>query len=152
MIRNAKYVHTNIISENWEKLAEFYEKVFGCKKVLPERDMSGKWIEDGTGVPGAHIKGAHLRLPGYGDIGPTLEIFSYNQYENAEPKKINQTGFTHIAFLVDDVNDALKEVIQNGGKQYGKVVEKEFDKLGLLTFVYAQDPDGNIVELQNWRR
>lgn len=152
MINNAKYVHTNIVSENWERLAEFYEKVFGCKKVLPERDMSGKWIENGTGVPGAHIKGAHLRLPGYGDAGPTLEIFSYNHCEKNDVKKINNTGFTHIAFLVDDVREALQAVLQNGGKQYGEVIEKEFDKLGMLTFVYAQDPDGNIVELQNWKR
>ena len=147
-----KFVHTNIISDNWERLAQFYEKVFGCTRILPERDMSGKWIEDGTGVLNAHIKGAHLRLPGYGESGPTLEIFQYNKNFNADKTHINQPGFTHIAFLVDDVESALKEVLSAGGGQLGKVVSKEFPELGLLTFVYAKDPEGNIIELQNWKK
>jgi predicted enzyme related to lactoylglutathione lyase len=152
MAIDAKYVHTNIVSDNWEQLAKFYEKVFGCKRLLPERDMSGKWIEDGTGVTNAHIRGAHLRLPGYGDTGPTIEIFEYDQNFRVEKARINQPGFTHIAFLVDDVGNALKEVLSEGGGQVGSVVKKEFPQLGLLTFVYASDPDGNIIELQNWKR
>ncbi len=152
MIANAKYVHTNVISENWEKLARFYEEVFGCRRILPERDMSGRWIEDGTGVPGAHLRGAHLRLPGHGDSGPTLEIFQYNSGIHGSDKKINETGFVHIAFLVDNVEEALKEVIARGGSQLGRVVTKDIENVGLLTFVYARDPDGNIIELQNWKK
>ena len=26
----AKYVHTNLIAENWRALASFYEETFGC--------------------------------------------------------------------------------------------------------------------------
>jgi catechol 2,3-dioxygenase-like lactoylglutathione lyase family enzyme len=152
MIANAKYVHTNMISEDWEKLARFYEDVFGCRRVLPGRDMSGRWIEDGTGVPGAHVQGAHLRLPGYGDSGPTLEIFQYNVGINGGERKINETGFVHIAFLVDDVEGALGEVLAHGGSQLGRVVTKDIETVGLLTFVYARDPDGNIVEIQSWKK
>jgi catechol 2,3-dioxygenase-like lactoylglutathione lyase family enzyme len=152
MINNAKYVHTNLISEDWEKLARFYEEVFGCVRVLPERDMSGSWIEDGTGVPGAHVRGAHLRLPGHGESGPTLEIFQYNRGIHDADRKINETGLIHIAFLVEDVEQALEEVLSHGGGRLGKVVTKEIDKVGLLTFVYARDPDGNIVELQSWKK
>jgi predicted enzyme related to lactoylglutathione lyase len=148
----AKFVHTNIISNHWEQLASFYEKVFGCIRVFPERDMSGKWIEDGTGMPNAHIKGIHLRLPGHGDSGPTLEIFQYDKNFRAEKTQINQPGFTHIAFLVDDVECALKEVLLEGGGQLGKVVTKDFAELGLLTFVYAKDPENNIIELQSWKK
>ena len=149
---DAKYVHTNIISEDWKNLARFYETVFGCKRVLPERNMSGPWIEDGTGVPNAQVQGAHLRLPGYGDSGPTLEIFQYNIGEQGTRKKINETGLAHIAFLVEDVAKALKEVIANGGSQLGKIVTKYIAEVGTLTFVYVRDPDGNIVELQNWKK
>lgn len=152
MIKNVKYVHTNIVSKDWNKLAEFYEAVFGCKRILPERDMSGQWIEDGTGIINAHIKGAHLRLPGYGDIGPTLEIFQYNKYEKSELKKINEIGFVHIAFHVDDVEKSLDEVLFHGGSQLGKVVIKEISEVGKLTFVYTKDPEGNIIELQNWEK
>lgn len=152
MITGAKFVHTNIISEDWQKLARFYEAVFGCIRVLPERDMSGDWIEDGTGIPGAHIRGAHLRLPGYDDGGPTLEIFQYNKGIHGPHKKINETGIAHIAFRVDDVDRALAEVISNGGGRLGKTVTKYIDDVGTLTFVYATDPEGNSIELQNWKK
>jgi predicted enzyme related to lactoylglutathione lyase len=152
MINGVKYVHTNIISEDWEKLARFYEEVFGCVRILPERDMSGQWIEEGTGVPGAHVRGAHLRLPGYGDDGPTLEIFQYEQGMRGKDRKINETGFVHIAFRVNDVEQALREFIARGGSRLGKVVTREIANVGLLTFVYARDPDGNIVELQSWKK
>ena len=152
MTLKTKYVHTNIVSKDWEQLARFYEKVFGCKRVLPERDMSGKWIEDGTSVPDAHIKGVHLRLPGYGESGPTLEIFQYNKYPNTGRPQVNRLGFAHIAFGVDDVEDALNVVLSEGGGQLGRVVTKEIPEVGTLTFVYTMDPDGNIIELQNWKK
>ncbi len=152
MIRGATYVHTNIISDDWERLARFYETVFGCMRVLPDRDMSGQWIEDGTGVPGAHVRGAHLRLPGYRDAGPTLEIFQYNSNVHGKRHRVNQTGLAHIAFRVDNVEKALTEVIAGGGSRMGKIVIKQIEGAGLLTFVYANDPDGNIIELQNWQK
>jgi predicted enzyme related to lactoylglutathione lyase len=36
----AKYKHTNIIARDWQKLAEFYEKAFGCVWVPPQRNLS----------------------------------------------------------------------------------------------------------------
>jgi len=77
----AKYKHTNIIAQDWQKLAGFYEKVFGCVRVLPERHLSGAWLDKGVGVPDAKISGVHLRLPGHGDSGPGLEIFQYANNE-----------------------------------------------------------------------
>ncbi len=76
----AIYRHTNIISKDWKKLVQFYEKVFGCIRVSPERNLSGKWLEKGTGVVGAELSGVQLRLPGHGDTGPTLEIFQYSKF------------------------------------------------------------------------
>jgi hypothetical protein len=31
-----KYVHTNLLSRDWRRLADFYEEVFGCVRLLPE--------------------------------------------------------------------------------------------------------------------
>ena len=78
---NARFVHTNLNAQDWNKLSQFYQQVFGCIPVPPSRNHAGQWIEDATGVPGAKIRGIHLRLPGYGDNGPTLEIFQYNNQE-----------------------------------------------------------------------
>jgi len=64
-----KYKHTNVIARDWRRLAEFYEQVFGCARVLPERHLSGAWVEKGTGVTDANFSGVHLRLPGCGVLG-----------------------------------------------------------------------------------
>ena len=74
--RGARYVHTNLIARDWRRLARFYQDVFGCVPVPPERNLSGTEMEAGTGVPGARLQGMHLRLPGTGPDGPTLESSS----------------------------------------------------------------------------
>jgi hypothetical protein len=100
---HAKYVHTNLVAQNWKALASFYQQLFGCMPVPPERDLRGEKLETGTGLSGAHLQGMHLRLPGCGENGPTLEIFSYNHLEDRPRTAANRAGFGHIAFSVDDV-------------------------------------------------
>ncbi len=148
MAIHAKYVHTNLIAQDWRRLAEFYEQVFGCIRVLPERNLSGKWLEDATGVPEAEIRGAHLRLPGYGDSGPTLEIFQYNHQQKKAPTEANCPGFTHIAFVVDNVAAARDAVLAAGGGIVGELTTVEISGARKITFVYLTDPEGNILELQ----
>ena len=146
----AKYVHTNLIARDWKRLVRFYSEVFGCEPKGPERDMSGAWLDRVNAVPKAHLTGVHLRLPGYGEDGPTLEIFSYDELVERGMPVANQCGFAHIAFAVDDVDQALQSLIAAGGSTVGKIASTEVDGVGLLRVVYARDPEGNIVELQKW--
>jgi catechol 2,3-dioxygenase-like lactoylglutathione lyase family enzyme len=146
----AKYVHTNLIARDWKRLVRFYTDVFGCEPKGLERDMSGEWLDRVTGLCNAHLIGVHLRLPGYGNDGPTLEIFNYDQLIQCDLPAANRCGFGHIAFAVDDVEQALQAVIAAGGGAVGKVATTQVDRVGLLRVVYARDPEGNIVELQKW--
>jgi len=146
----AKYKHTNIVAQEWRKLAEFYQRIFGCVPVLPERASTGEWVERCTGVPGAEVSGIHLRLPGYGDDGPTLEIFQYNRAQKRAETAINRPGLAHLAFEVDDVEAARDAVIAAGGARVGDLVTVEIPGAGRITFVYLTDPEGNIIELQKW--
>ncbi len=145
-----RYVHTNIVAKDWEALARFYVKALGCKRKPPERNIKGSWLDKATSVKGAHIRGIHLRLPGYGDHGPTLEIFQYIKGKKGGAAAINQPGFSHVAFAVKDVAKALARVEKNGGGRVGELVSAEIEGMGLINFVYARDPEGNIIELQKW--
>jgi catechol 2,3-dioxygenase-like lactoylglutathione lyase family enzyme len=145
-----KYKHTNIIARDWEALARFYVKVFDCVRVPPERHLSGEWLERGTGVPDAQLSGIHLRLPGWGEDGPTLEIFQYTQNEPKPTPAANREGFGHIAFEVDDVERILEEIKREGGSTVGEVISQEIEGVGGIQFVYATDPEGNIIEIQSW--
>ncbi len=145
-----RFAHTNIVSTDWRMLADFYINTFNCKMIPPKRKQSGKWLEEGTGVPNAALEGAHLALPGYGENGPTLEIYQYEMVAQQGLTKPNTRGFGHIAFEVDDVTFLLQVLINNGGQAVGKVTKRTIQGVGEITFVYARDPEGNLIELQNW--
>ncbi|WP_309712098.1 VOC family protein [Armatimonas sp.] len=151
MIRGVRYVHTNLIARDWRRLAAFYETLFGCIPVPPERDYSGPALDAGTGVPNATLRGVHLRLPGYDDdSGPTLEIYSYTPEENGPAPKVNRPGFGHIAFEVASVTDAQRDVLANGGTPVGEIVTLTTATGAHVTWCYVTDPEGNIIELQSW--
>ena len=147
-----KYAHTNLIAKDWKRLAAFYQEVFGCVPVPPERDMSGEWLDKATGISGAHLAGMHLRVPGYGDEGPTLEIFKYSSMPEHPSVKANTPGFAHIAFAVDDVQATAQAAFGQGASAVGELTVREVPGVGLLTFQYLADPEGNIVEIQKWKK
>lgn len=145
-----KYAHTNIVSTDWRKLVVFYTETFECKIVPPIRNQSGQWLDQGTGLKGAKLEGAHLLLPGHGANGPTLEIYQYAMIEDQDAISPNRRGFGHIAFEVDDVEATLNHLIKNGGSAFGKLTKRVVLGVGEITFIYARDPEGNLIELQSW--
>lgn len=149
---NAKYTHTNLTARDWRKLVRFYTDVFGCIPKPPERDLSGRWLEDLTALSGAHLRGLHLILPGQTNDAPTLEIFTYEQMIERGLPAVNEPGFGHLAFHVDHVEEALSVVRQYGGSAVGRAISTHVPGVGLLQVAYARDPEGNILELQNWSR
>ena len=145
-----RYVHTNLIARDWRKLAAFYCEVLGCTPVYPTRDLRGQWLDRATGVPDAHVQGIHLRLPGHGAQGPTLEVFEYDSPLRREGAAANRPGYAHVAFAVDDVEQALREIIAAGGGMAGEMVSAIIPGVGGIVFAYATDPEGNLIEIQQW--
>lgn len=149
MIPNARYVHTNLVAQDWRKLAAFYESVFGCVPVLPERHYSGEQFDALTNLKNASLRGMHLRLPGFSEAGPTLEIFEYDPLILRAGEGVNHQGFGHIAFHVDDVRAACEAIVAAGGHWIGELLT--FQVFGrVLTTCYMADPEGNALEIQNW--
>ncbi len=152
MIPRARFAHVNLVARDWRLLAEFYEQVFGCNRLPPERDYSGPDLEAGTGIEDARLRGIHLQLPGYEEgAGPTLEIFEYQPEGEAGPGSVNGIGYGHICFQVADVEEARETVLQAGGSAVGDVVTLSPARQASVTWCYVRDPEGNIIELQRWR-
>jgi predicted enzyme related to lactoylglutathione lyase len=149
-IEGARFGHVNLTGGDWRALASFYGDVFGCEPVPPERDYRGPDLEAATGVADAHLTGAHLRLPGHGPGGPTLEIYQYDSVEPAAAPRVDRAGWGHVAFQVPDVSAALEAVLAAGGGQVGSVITSTTAGGRQVTWCYATDPGGNILELQAW--
>lgn len=149
-VDGARYRHTNLVASDWRRLARFYTEVFGCEALSPERDLQGSWLDEATGLHSARLEGIHLRLPGHGPGGPTLEIFSYRESVTRPEAMPNETGYGHVAFEVDDVAAALDAVVEHGGRALGRVTRTHIAEAGDLEIVYARDPEANVIELQAW--
>ena len=147
-----RYAHTNLIARDWKRLADFYQRLFDCVPVSSERDHKGDKFEALTARRAARARGRHLRLPGHGENGPTLEIFEYEHGEELLRSEIARPGFAHIAFEVPDVGKKRDEVLTAGGRDYGQIVTLDIPGAGRLTLCYMCDPEGNIIELQTWHR
>ena len=150
MIPDAEYGHTNLIARDWRSLSSFYQRVFGCDPVPPERDYSGPALEAGTGVKGSTVKGVHLRLPGHGPNGPALEISCTAlppthcaRRSTAPASGVSQSRYT-------DVRDAHREVLDAGGSALGEIVRLQTATGTRVTWCYVRDSEGDIIELQSW--
>ena len=145
-----RFGHVNLTAHDWRRLAAFYTDVFGCVLVPPERDIRSADLDRATGLHDAHLTGAHLRLPGHGESGPTLELVTYDELDAHPGGRVDRPGWGHVAFQVPDVPAALDAVVAAGGGQVGEIITTATADGRRVTWVYATDPEGNIVELQAW--
>lgn len=142
-----RYAHTNVVARDWRALARFYIDVFGCEPVSGERDLRGPTVAAGVGREGSTIAGVHLKLPGYGPDGPTIEVFRYDPLHDVGEPDVRRPGWGHIAFQVDDVLAMRARVIAAGGRALGAVVTTPATGRR-YTWCYVADPEGNPIELQ----
>lgn len=89
-----------------------------------------------------------LKLPSDNDNGSILEIFQYSESQEKPEAKGNRKGFGHIAFEVDDIQEARNKMIEHGGGNLGEVASVELGRGRTLQVIYMLDPEQNIVELQ----
>jgi predicted enzyme related to lactoylglutathione lyase len=143
--------HINIIARDPERLAAFYIEVFGCVPSPPERQLEGDWLGQGMGLPGARVKAMHLRLPGEPVGGATLELFKLDGDVSEGDTSVNSYGWMHIAFNVDDIRTTFERAMAAGGAKLGEITYADVPGVGQAEFVYTRDPEGNVVELQQWK-
>ena len=63
---------------------------------------------------------------------------------------VNRPGFGHIAFEVNDVDQARQVTLEAGGRAIGEVVTLQTATGARVTWCYVTDPEDNMIELQAW--
>lgn len=142
-----RFDQVKILARDLDSLVSFYEEALECITVVPAM-ATDEVVARGAGVPDATVTLAALRLPGRGDRGPVLELYSI---DGEVPEGWDyRPGNGQLAFEVDDFEAAIGKVISTGGSALGEVVEWEAPSGSVARFVYLSDPEGNIIDL--WSR
>jgi len=81
--------------------------------------------------------------------GPNIEMFEFKDVSQRKAVTLQDIGFTHISFYVDDFDGAFKQVEQAGGEPISEPHNntKYEDTKGNKT-VYFRTPWGSLIELQ----
>ena len=140
-VKHLKYCHVGIVSKDWRALSRFYQEVFGCRPLDPERHNTA--ADKVLGVEGGQIHGEHVMVPGYGDEGPTLEIMTLMPSGQEAGEHAYDYGYAHICFEMDDTRPVLEKLLQHGGS-----ILSTWPDPFEARCVYCKDPEGNIVEIR----
>jgi lactoylglutathione lyase len=126
IIMKAKFTYVGIRVTDLQKSIDFYTKILGMKVV-----GRGK-VEQTKG----ETVGLESEKGGF-----NLEL---NYYEKGSPYNTKYTvgeGLDHLAFKIDNLDDALKEAKKAG---YRTILEMKADG---SRWAYIEDPDGIWIEL-----
>lgn len=140
-----KLAHINLVARDAEALAAFYVNVMKCDVLRELKTLSGEKISRGNGVPDSEIRSVWLRFPGLQQ--PFLEIHEHGITHPRELPRVNEPGFAHLAFRMEDIGRTLSEIIEAGGAQIGQITDLGTPEMPYL-IAYARDPEGNVLELE----
>lgn len=123
-----KFIHVNIISEDWRALCDYYISALGCSEFGPLKDHEGEYKSQVIGIENVHVIGQHILMNGLEKTYPTFEIFTYSIKGRNAPTDERELGINCIGFTADEPN-AVADVFVNAG---GRIIEatEEFILLG----------------------
>lgn len=148
--------HINLVVRDLPGMTEFYRDVLGLN-VTRQVTISGQWIDRVVGLSGAHADVVYLELPG----GPRVELIRYTSpacdcIPNPPGGRSNTPGIRHFAFRVSDI-DAAVDRLRRAGVEFFSPIQQVPDSQVTYAggirkrLVYFTDPEGNILELCEYR-
>jgi catechol 2,3-dioxygenase-like lactoylglutathione lyase family enzyme len=118
----------------------FYRAAFGYEVVFQDRGMTDL-IRGIVGLPDVRCDLAQLRSP---ISGHTLELIAFHDVPpGKDDHGPTRPGKAHLAFKVNDLDQAMTEVQRLGAKRLGEVTLFPEGRS-----VYCREPSGTIFELE----
>ncbi len=138
--------HTGYTVANLERSLAFYQGLLGLE-LVGRQDKQGGYLGEIVGHPDAHVKMAHLRVPGSGHV---VELFEYVAPAGATPDHFDppDVGTSHLCLLTDDLPALYAHLVAEGVDTF--VSPPVLVDTGINTGgygLYLRDPDGIPVEL-----
>jgi catechol 2,3-dioxygenase-like lactoylglutathione lyase family enzyme len=147
--------HVNLVVDDLELMARFYTQVLGMK-ITKRVTISGPWIDRTVGLKGVVADVIYLDPPS----GPRVELIQYLTPPASRPSGLgasNTPGLRHLAFRVHDITQVAARLQEAGVNSFSDVqcVPTEQVSYGAdiqKYLVYFQDPEGNLLELCEYKR
>ncbi|KAF2827924.1 Glyoxalase/Bleomycin resistance protein/Dihydroxybiphenyl dioxygenase [Ophiobolus disseminans] len=142
---NHVFNHVAISVPDCDAAVAWYSTVFGFKRIRSDRTTSRSSTPDAPifKIYDNELHKVKIAWLGTGNsVG--FEVFEFVDppHEAAPEFEYARSGFFHIAVTSPDVDEAVKRVLENGGRQVGETVD-----MGEERAAYVSDPWGNVVEL-----
>ena len=134
--------HVGITVSDIDRSISFYRDVLGFE-VGKKMRVGGEMFEKVTGVPGAEIDIAFVRAH-----GQFLELLCYVKPEDRTASKLRacDPGFMHVAFKVQNLDNVVASIKAYGFQPLNAIQTVPEGPEKGLRVIYAQDPDGVVLE------
>lgn len=135
--------HVSIATTDHDRMLAFYQTLLGldvCMTMTAEETDAA--FQTLVGLKDAAFRGTWLKA---GNI--QIEFFTYSNPKGreAEPRPACDAGIRHICFDITDLESEYAR-LRTAGVEF--ISEPQYMADAKVLTVYARDPDGNIVELQ----
>lgn len=120
----------------------FYRE-FGFE-LVSDREVEGDYVEEITGIAGVHLRIVHLSA-----FERNLELLQCKSPPGAgRARDLPDVGSAHLCFLTDDLDAEFERLrtLGVGFRSDGPVTTTSGPNRGGRG-IYAEDPDGNVVEI-----
>lgn len=133
--------HVGIVVTDLEKAITFWCDIMGFK-ILLQMEENGPHIDAMMGLSGVKLKTTKLAAPD----GNIIELlyFASHKHKSSWQGSPYSTGLTHIAFTVEDIDDAYKN-LKKAGVTFP--ADPQISPDGSVKVIYATGPEGILIEL-----
>lgn len=133
--------HIGIVVSDLEKSLYFYKDLLRLT-VTNKRDESGGYIDEITGLTKTEVTTVKMSANG----GTLIELLCFQSHseKRANRRMIYDTGISHIAFTVKDIDSEYKR-LSGSGVRFNSTPQVSPD--GYAKVAFCVDPDGVFIEL-----
>ena len=131
--------HIGLVVQDVQKAISFYQDLLGFK-VFWDRIEEGPFIETISALSFLKVRTIKMRS----ENGSVLELLCYDPSAGRTVKKLSQSGFSHLALTVDDL-DGMFHSLKGENVEFLSPPQISPDKKAKVSF--CKDFEGNFLEL-----
>ena len=136
-----KFRHIGIVVSDLERSIYFYRDLLGLS-IVREMDESGNYIDNILSLNKVVVNTVKM-ASNDGNLIELLYFRSPSKRINTN-RKINEIGYSHIAFTVQDIDSEYQYLLQKGVKFNAP---PQYSPDGYAKVTFCKDPDGSLIEL-----